>query len=74
MLKRAPLHAFSNFHLNCILFLMMKMNKKQFLFHSWKIGAEGRNPLSQLRLYGSQLLSFEENRAVEWTGYLVKDV
>ena len=30
------------FHLNCILLLMMKMNKKQFLFHSWKIRAEGR--------------------------------
>ena len=33
-------------HLNCILLLMMKMNKKQFLFHSWKIRAEGRSPLS----------------------------
>ena len=33
------------FHLNCILLLMMKMNKKQFLFHSWKIRAEGRSPL-----------------------------
>ena len=29
------------FHLNCILLLMMKMNKKQFLFHSWNIRAEG---------------------------------
>ena len=34
------------FHLNCILLLMMKMNKKQFLFHSWKIRAEGQIPLS----------------------------
>ena len=34
------------FHLNCILLLIMKMNKKQFLFHSWKIRAEGRSPLS----------------------------
>ena len=34
------------FHLNCILLLMMKMNKKQFLFHSWKIRAEGRSPLN----------------------------
>ena len=25
------------FHLNCIILLMMKMNKKQFLFHSWKV-------------------------------------
>ena len=25
---------------------MMKINKKQFLFHSWKIRAEGRIPLS----------------------------
>ena len=33
-------------HLNCILLLMMKMNKKQFLFHSWKIRAEGRSPLN----------------------------
>ena len=36
------------FHLNCILLLMMKMNKKQFLFHSWKIRAEGRIPLSYM--------------------------
>ena len=33
------------FHLNCILLLMMKMNRKQFLFHSGKIRAEGRSPL-----------------------------
>ena len=37
-----------NFHLNCILLLMMKMNKKQFLFQSWKIRAEGQSPLNQL--------------------------
>ena len=30
------------FHLNCILLLMMKMNKKQFLFQSWRIRAEGQ--------------------------------
>ena len=36
------------FHLNCILLLMMKMNKKQFLFHSWKIRAEGRSPLIRI--------------------------
>ena len=34
------------FHLICILLLMMKMNKKQFLFHSRKIRAEGQIPLS----------------------------
>ena len=34
------------FHWNCILLLMMEMNKKQFLFHSWKIRAEGRIPLT----------------------------
>ena len=33
------------FHFNCILLLMMKINKKQFLFHSWKISVEGRIPL-----------------------------
>ena len=33
------------FHWNCILLLMMEMNKKQFLFHSWKIRAEGWIPL-----------------------------
>ena len=41
------------FHLNCILLLMMKMNKKQFLFHSWKIRAEGRSPL---RCFGCGVL------------------
>ena len=34
------------FHLNSIILLLLKMNKKQFLFHSWKIRAEGRIPLS----------------------------
>ena len=34
-----------SFHVNCILLLMMKMNKKQFLFHFLKIKAEGRSPL-----------------------------
>ena len=34
------------FHWNCILLLMMEMNKKQFLFHSWKIRAEDRIPLT----------------------------
>ena len=34
------------FHLNCILLLMMKMNIKQFLFHSWKIRAEGWTSLN----------------------------
>ena len=34
------------FHFNCILLLMMKMNKKQFLFRSLKIRAEGRSPLT----------------------------
>ena len=29
------------FRLNCILLLMMKMNIKQFLFHSQRIRAEG---------------------------------
>ena len=38
------------FHLNCILLLMMRINKKQFLFHSSQIRAEGRNPLSNLPL------------------------
>ena len=38
------------FHLICILLLMMKMNKKQFLFHSWKIRAEGRSPLTLFSL------------------------
>ena len=35
------------FHLNCILLLVMKMNRKQFLFYSWKIRAEGRISLNQ---------------------------
>ena len=34
------------FHLNCILLLIMKMNKKPFLFHSWEIRAEGQIPLT----------------------------
>ena len=38
------------FHLNCILLLMMRIKKKQFLFHSSQIRAEGQNPLSNLPL------------------------
>ena len=34
------------FHLNCITLQKMKMNWKHFLFHSWKIKAEGRIPLN----------------------------
>ena len=29
----------------------MKMNKKQFLFHSWKIRAEGRISLNLIEEY-----------------------
>ena len=37
----------SIFHLNCILMLMEKINIKQFLFHMWKIRAEGYSTLSR---------------------------
>ena len=35
----------SIFHLNRILILMIKINIKQFLFHMWKIRAEGYSTL-----------------------------
>ena len=35
----------SIFHLNRILMLMIKINIKQFLFHMWKIRAEGYSTL-----------------------------
>ena len=34
------------FHLICILLLMMEMNKTQFLFHSRKFWAAGKNTYS----------------------------
>ena len=49
------------FHLNCILLLMMKMNKKQFLFHSWKIRTEGQIPLNCLIFFFAvDTLHFDE--------------
>ena len=33
------------FHLNQILMLMIKINFKKFLFHMWKIRAEGYSTL-----------------------------
>lgn len=43
--KQASLQASYYFSLNFILFLMVKMNIKQSLFHSWKIRPDGGNPL-----------------------------
>ena len=44
-LKTSPTSS-NNFPFEFILLLMMKMKKKQFLFHSWKIRAEGRISLN----------------------------
>ena len=49
------------FHSNCILLLMMKMNKKQFLFHSWKIRAEGQIPLIKTWNVTDFLIMFKMN-------------
>ena len=35
----------TTYHLNLILFLITNINIKQFLFHSWKISAEGQSPI-----------------------------
>ena len=37
------------FYLNCILLVMMKMNKKQFLRQSWNLRAEGRIPFIKFK-------------------------
>ena len=39
------------FHLNSILMLMIKINIKEFLFHKWKIRAEGYSSLNILLSY-----------------------